>query len=72
MGGLPVAGSHWCSAQAEKTGSAAGYRALAAAPEDEIKVGRDANNYGAKVPEICAFRRIDCLKTPASRVMQSS
>ncbi|MFN5796738.1 MAG: hypothetical protein ACK5AN_04325 [Planctomyces sp.] len=72
MGGLPVAGSHWCSAQAEKTGAAAGYRALAAAPEDAIKVGRDANNYGAKVPEICAFRRIDCLKTPASRVMQSS
>ncbi|MFN5313935.1 MAG: hypothetical protein ACK6D0_10530 [Planctomyces sp.] len=72
MGGLPVAGSHWCSAQAEKTGAAAGYRALAAAPEDAIKVGRDANNHGAKVPEICAFRRIDCLKTPASRVMQSS
>ena len=72
MGGLPVAGSHWCSAHAKKSGAAAGYRALAAAPEDEIKVGRDANNHGAKVPEICAHRRINSSKTPASRVMQSS
>jgi len=52
-----------------KTGAAAGYRALAAALEEEIYVGRDADNHGAKVPEICALGRIDNSKTPASRVM---